>query len=60
MLKQMGGEGKEKYKGNKSDMNLAQHGGEGKDLKTKGLDVDFSPSKSGDQSPGKTLKIESN
>ena len=60
MLKQMGGEGKENYKGNKSDMSLSQHGGEGGDLKVKGLDVAFTPSKSGDQSPGKTLKIESN
>ena len=28
-LPQYGGEGTESYKGNKSNMNLAQHGGEG-------------------------------
>ena len=42
-LPQWGGEGKENYKGNKSDSNLPQHGGEGKDLGTRGSDVGFTP-----------------
>ena len=36
MHKSYGGEGKEAYKGNKSDSSLPQHGGEGKKLSTGG------------------------
>lgn len=61
-LPQHGGEGKEKYKGNKSDMELPQHGGEGKKIDKKGQDVDFSPNlKPGSNytGPGRNLKTES-
>lgn len=61
MLKQHGGEGKEKYKGNKSDMKLVQHGGEGKNIGVKPLDVDFTPGRNPDPSytgPGRNLKSE--
>lgn len=35
-MMQYGGEGKEKYKGKKSDMGLPQHGGEGHMMKMGG------------------------
>ena len=40
-LPQEGGEGKESYKGNKSDMNLPQYGGEGKNFGNKSSDISF-------------------
>ena len=58
-LPQFGGEGKEKYKGNKTDMKLGQHGGEGKDLGKKGQDVTFTPSTNPSTNytgPGRDLK----
>ena len=60
-LPQFGGEGVESYKGNKSDMALKQHGGEGKSLGVKGLDVGFTPKVTPDSEycgPGRYLKTE--
>ena len=62
-LKQFGGEGKEKYKGNKNDSKLSQHGGEGKSFGKKGQDINFTPStKPGVDytGAGRNLKTESN
>ena len=59
MLQQFGGEGKNKYKGNKSDMNLVQHGGEGKMMGGGKMDIAFTPKKTEDPNycgPGRYLK----
>ena len=62
-LPQYGGEGQANYKGNKSDMTLKQHGGEGSDgPSTKGADIAYTPSVKPDPKytgPGRTLKTES-
>ena len=61
-LPQWGGEGKDNYKGHKSDMKLKQHGGEGKEVSKKGADVAFVPKASPDPKycgPGRYLKTES-
>lgn len=61
-LPQYGGEGKDAYKGNKTDAKLPQHGGEGKTIGKKGASVAYTPSQKPGADytgPGRSLKSES-
>lgn len=61
-LKQFGGEGKENYKGHKSDMTLKQYGGEGKNIGKVSGSLAFTPDGKPNPKycgPGRYLKTES-
>jgi len=54
-LPQHGGEGGDKYKGQKSDMGLKQHGGEGNTLKSASNSTLMNPKDKSYAGPGRNL-----